>query len=115
MLEAFTRELPRALGVPPDRVILIFDADRKAIYAGLPAGTVRGCRTRAVLANQRLAQLARSAGLRVIDAEPVFRQHYAAGLGPLDRSPLDAHWNPAAHGLIAREVARVIEGSKATP
>ncbi len=115
LLEAFTRELPRALRVPPERVILVFDADRKAIYAGLPAGTVRGCRTRALLANQRLAELARAAGLHVIDADPVFRQHFEAGLGPLDRSPLDAHWNPAAHGLIAREVARVLGSAEATP
>lgn len=115
LLDAFARELPRALGVSPDHVILVFDADRKAIYAGLRAGAAGGCRTRAVLANERLVQLARSAGLQVIEAEPVFRQHFEAGRGPLDRSPLDAHWNPAAHDLIAREVARVMESPTAGP
>lgn len=115
LLEAFTRELPHALRLPPQRVILVFDADRKAIYAGLPPGAQRGCRTRAALANQRLVELARAAGLQVIEADPVFRQHFKAGLGPLDRSPLDAHWNPAAHDLMAREVARVIDPSKGSP
>jgi hypothetical protein len=111
LLEAFIAELPRALRLPPARVILVFDADRKAIYARQPAGTVRGCLTRAVLANRRLAELGRDAGLEVIDAEPLFRRHFEAGLGPLDRSPLDAHWNPAAHDLIAREVARVMQAA----
>jgi hypothetical protein len=115
LLEAFARGLPRALGLPPEKVILVFDADRKAIYAGLPAGAVRGCRTRATLANLRLAELARAAGLRVIEADPLFRRHFEAGLGPLDRSPLDAHWNPAAHELIAREVAGIIDPPKASP
>jgi hypothetical protein len=45
----------------------------------------------------------------VIDSDPVFRRHFSAGLGPVDRAPIDAHWNPAAHGLIAQEVARIIE------
>lgn len=108
LLRAFTAQLPRALGLPPERVILVFDADRRALYAGLPPGRVRGCRTRALLANLRLAELARAAGLRVVDTEPLFRRHFAAGGGPLDRSPLDAHWNPAAHRLVAGEVARVI-------
>jgi hypothetical protein len=115
LLRAFAAELPRALRVPAERVILVFDADRKAIYAGLPPGAVRGCRTRALLANVRLAELGRAAGMQVIDAEPVFRRHFEAGLGPLDRSPLDAHWNPAAHRLIAAEVARVIQAGGPAP
>jgi hypothetical protein len=107
LLEAFAGQLPPALGLPPRNVILVFDADRKRIYAG--SGTERACPTRALLANQRLAELARAAGMRVIDTEPVFRRHFQAGKGPLDRSPLDAHWNPAAHRLVAEAVARVIE------
>jgi hypothetical protein len=111
LLQAFARELPRALQLPPARIVLVFDADRRRIYAGFQPGSHAPCLNRAMLANQRLAELARAGGLRVIDTEPVFRRHFEAGLGPLDRSPLDAHWNPAAHRLIAREVARVIETS----
>jgi hypothetical protein len=106
LLQAFARELPRALQLPPSRVILVFDADRKRIYSG--AAPVPECRTREWLANQRLAALARASGIQVIETEPLFREHFESGLGPLDRSPLDAHWNPAAHRLVARHVAHAM-------
>ncbi|HUQ12058.1 MAG TPA: hypothetical protein VM146_17220 [Steroidobacteraceae bacterium] len=109
LLEAYVRALPEALRLPVDRVILVFDSDRRALYAGAGAGTPAHCRSRALLANERLAALAKTAGMRVIETAPLFRRHFAAGLGPLDRSPLDAHWNPAAHRLVAQEVARIIE------
>ena len=90
-------------------MILIFDSDRKAIYAGQSAAQRQGCPQRATLANDRLKELAAQSGLHVIDSDPVFRRQFSAGLGPLDRSPIDAHWNPAAHRLMAQEVARIIE------
>lgn len=109
LLEAFVHELPKALALPPGRVIMVFDSDRKAIYAGKTRAEVRKCLPRAAAANERLQKLAEQAGIRVIDSYPVFERHFAARKGPLDRSPLDAHWNPAAHRLMAQEVARVIE------
>jgi len=109
LLTAFSRELPRAAGVAPGRVILIFDSDRKAIYAGQSAAARQGCPQRATLANNRLKVLAARDGMHVIDSDPVFRRHFADGLGPVDRSPVDAHWNPVAHRLMARETARIIE------
>jgi hypothetical protein len=109
LLAAFARDLPPAAGLAADRVILVFDSDRKAIYAGKSAAERQGCPQRATLANDRLKELAAQSGLRVIDSDPVFRRHFAAGLGPVDRSPVDAHWNPAAHRLMAQEVARVID------
>ena len=109
LLESFAQDLPRQLRLPPAKVVLVFDADRKSIYAGSATGAASACKTRAVLANQRLAELARQAGMPVIDTEPLFRRHFEAGRGPLDRSPLDAHWNPAAHRLVAEAVAKVIQ------
>jgi hypothetical protein len=109
LLEGFTKSLASAAGVPPGHVILIFDSDRKAIYAGQSAAERQGCPQRATLANHRLKALAAQSGLQVIDSEPVFRRHFSAGLGPVDRSPIDAHWNPAAHRLMAQEVARIID------
>lgn len=109
LLAAFARELPAALGLPPGRVILIFDADRKAIYAGKTRDEARKCQARAARANQRLQELAAQTGIHVIDSYPVFQRHFAQRLGPLDRSPLDAHWNPAAHRLMAQEVARIVD------
>lgn len=109
LVEAFARELPVAAGLAPGRVILVFDSDRKAIYAGKSAAERQGCPQRATLANDLLKEVAAQNGLRVIDSDPVFRRHFAAGLGPVDRSPIDAHWNPAAHRLMAQEVARLID------
>jgi hypothetical protein len=109
LLEAFAKELAPAAGLDPGHVILVFDSDRKAIYAGQTAAERQGCPQRATLANDRLKELAALSGLHVIDSDPVFRRHFSAGLGPVDRAPIDAHWNPAAHGLIAQEVARIIE------
>ena len=109
LLAEFARELPAAIGLAPSRVILVFDADRKAIYAGKSQSQSRACPQRATLANDRLRKLAAQSGMQVIDGYPVFQRHFAAGSGRLDRSPVDAHWNPAAHRLIAREIARLIE------
>jgi hypothetical protein len=109
LLEAYAKALAPAAGLPPGHVILIFDSDRKAIYAGQTAAERQGCPQRASLANDRLKELAAQNGLRVIDSDPVFRRHFSAGLGPVDRAPIDAHWNPTAHRLLAQEVARIIE------
>ena len=109
LLQAFARELPRSLELSPPRIILVFDADRRRIYAGSKGAATPVCRAREPLSRDYLVARARAEGMQVIDAEPLFRQHFEAGLGPLDRSPLDAHWNPAAHRLVAREVARLIQ------
>ena len=109
LLAAFARGLPQAAGLKPANVILVFDSDRKAIYAGRSATQAQGCPQRATLANDRLKVIAAQRGIHVIDSDPVFRRHFSAGLGPVDRSPMDAHWNPAAHRLMAQEVARVID------
>jgi hypothetical protein len=109
LLQAFAHELPRALQLPPSRIILIFDGDRRRIYAGSKAAATPACRTREQLSRNYLMGLSRAQGMQVIDAEPLFLEHFEADRGPLDRSPLDAHWNPAAHRLVAREVARLIQ------
>ena len=109
LLAQFTQELPGALGLPPDRVILVFDSDRKAIYAGKTRDEARQCLARPALANERLQELAGQSGIHVIDSYGVFKRHFDGGHGPLDRSPLDAHWNAAAHRLMAREVAGIID------
>ena len=109
LLEEFARDLPVALGLPPERVILVFDSDRKAIYAGKTRAETRKCQARPARANDRLAKLAAGNGMHVIDSYPVFQRYFSERLGPLDRSPVDAHWNAAAHRLMAQEVARIIE------
>ena len=109
LLESYARALPAALGLPPGRIILVFDSDRRSLAAGAHAPKPARCPQRAVIANDRLREIATREGMRVIDSYPVFQRHVAAGLGPVDRSPSDAHWNAAAHRLMAREVARIID------
>jgi hypothetical protein len=109
LLAVFARELPAAIGLAPARVILVFDADRNAIYAGKAQSARNQCPQRATLANDRLKVLAANEGMRVIDSYPVFQRYFDSGRGRLDRSPIDAHWNPAAHRLMAQEIARLIE------
>jgi len=109
LLAQFTRELPAAIGLPPRRVILVFDSDRKAIYAGKTRDEARQCLSRPALANDRLQELAARSGMHVIDSYGAFKRHFDGGHGPLDRSPLDAHWNAAAHRLMAKEVAGIID------
>lgn len=109
LLDAFALRLPDALSLPPERVILVFDSDRKAIYAGKSQDEALRCAPRAAIANEFLKQLARDRGMAVIDSYPVFQEYYRRRGLPLDRGPLDPHWNPTAHRLMAREVARLIE------
>jgi hypothetical protein len=120
LIDAFVTGLPETLQLPPGRLILVFDADRRRIYReGIskkrsgPASS--RCQDRSSLANERLAARARDIGMHVVDTEPLFRRHFAQGRGPLDRSPLDAHWNPAAHRLVARAVADIIETADSGP
>ena len=111
LLEAFAHELPPAAG-------LAAGARDPGLRFGpqghlcRPIGRTarKDVRSAATLANDRLKELAAQSGLHVIDSDPVFRRHFAAGLGPVDRSPIDAHWNPAAHRLMAQEV-RVVDRS----
>jgi len=109
LLAQFAQALPPALGLSPDHVILVFDSDRKAIYAGKTRDEARQCLGRPALANDRLQVLAAQAGMHVIDSYDVFKRYFDQGHGPLDRSPIDAHWNAAAHRLMAREVAGIID------
>jgi len=109
LLETFARELPAALGLPPARVILVFDSDRQAIYSGKSRESAQRCRGRQGKANDRLMELAATAGMQVIDTFSLFQRHFAAGRGPVDRAPMDPHWNPEAHRIVAQEVARTID------
>ena len=103
----FVDALPRVLGLKPERVILVFDSDRKSIYAGTPAAATE-CPNVDQLARNRLMQLAGADGIHVIDSGPIFREYYATTHERLDFLPQDGHWNPTAHRLMADAVAQVI-------
>ena len=112
LTDGFIRALPAALDIPASHVILVFDSDRKSLYAGATPAAAVSCASRDELARRRLMQLARGNGLQVIDSYPVFQHYYAVTGRHVDYLPQDGHWNPAAHHLMALEVARVINASE---
>jgi hypothetical protein len=89
-------------------VILVFDADREAIYKPEMAQSGELCSTRDSLARRLLAEEAANYGIEVINMEPVFRTHFLKTGEHFDYLPVDGHWNGVAHRLAAKEVARYI-------
>lgn len=111
LIEEYASALPEALGLAASHVVLVFDSDRKAMYAGLSREAAEACPRRDVLARERLMSVAKADGLQVIDTDPIFRRYYAqTGLG-VDYMPYDLHWNATGHRLVAEEVARIINGT----
>ncbi len=108
LIAYFSDELPMRLHLPASRVILVFDADRDAIYRGEPELLWSRCASRDEQARRLLASRAAERGINVIDMDPVFRTYFASTGSHLDYSPVDAHWNGAAHILAAKEVAKII-------
>ena len=111
LVTAFAERLPAAYGLPPSRVILVFDSDRVELYRSRGTRTVSPCPTRDGVALHALAAAAASRGEHVIDMAPIFAAYYRGSGRRLDYSPIDYHWNAAAHALAAAEVARVINES----
>jgi hypothetical protein len=108
LIAYFADELPARLKLPSSHIILVFDTDRDAIYLGKSALAMGRCVNRDDQARRLLTTVAIRRGINVIDIDPVFRAYFALTGKYLDYSPIDAHWNGAAHILAAREVARVI-------
>ena len=115
LLTSYADSLPAAYGLPPSRVILVFDSDRAELYRSRGASSVNSCPTRDSIALGALAAAAASRGEHVIRMEPVFAAYYRATGRRLDYSPVDYHWNDVAHRLAAAEVARVITPTSAVP
>jgi len=111
LIEEYVSALPAALGLPNSHVIVVFDSDRRSIYAGLSRKAAEACPTRDLLARARMMSLARTAGLQVIDSYPIFQRYYEKTGQGVDYLPYDLHWNAAGHRLIADEVARIINAT----
>ncbi|MDP2370222.1 hypothetical protein [Rhodoferax sp.] len=78
------------------RLVIVMDADRRALYAG---------QARADPERERFMQLARAGGVIVVDAEPLVRAHLAKSPLKLDVGPQDGHLNALGVGLIMRAAA----------
>ncbi|NEX93997.1 hypothetical protein [Caulobacter sp. 17J65-9] len=94
IVPAFLADLRASL--PPERVTLVFDADRRAIADGAaPAYPPERAR---MIADARLS------GFTVVDLDPAFRNQRARDARKVDYAPLDGHWNALGHQVAAAAV-----------
>jgi hypothetical protein len=102
LIDGWVAALPQALHLPPERTVLVFDSDRYLLYLTKP---LRICPEHDALARDRLQERARALGISVVDTRELFVHDWEAHHVPLDRLPVDGHWNPRAHKMVADEVA----------
>ena len=115
LLVQYADSLPTSYGLPPSRVILVFDSDRAELYRSHGANAVSRCPTRDIVALGTLAAAAASRGIHVIRTEQIFAAYYQSTGRRLDYSPIDYHWNDVAHRLVAAKVAGVINQATLHP
>lgn len=97
-------ELPAALGLPPECIVLLMDSDRYAIYKAQLASP----RKDSPEVRQHFITQAKQFGFKVRDLDPVFRQLYAQNHTKFDYWPMDRHWNKIGHGVGADEAYRLL-------
>ena len=97
-------ELPPALGLPPECIVLLMDSDRYAIYNAQSASP----RKDSPKVWQHFITEAEQLGFKVRDLDHVFRQLYAQDHVKFDHWPTDRHWNKVGHGVGADEAYRLL-------
>lgn len=107
-VESWLAQIGPALKLAPKQIVLLFDADRDAIYRSVdsPKLSPTGCQSVDKQTLNHLRIKAQAAGFQVINGAPLFEAAYRADRAQLDYSPADRHWNPKAVNLLADEVAR---------
>lgn len=90
--EFFRRIKPHVAG----RLVLVVDADRRALMKGQIPDDPR---------RERFMARARTAGATVIDTQPLYQAHFAHSQLSLELSPQDGHFNPLTVRLLAVAVA----------
>jgi hypothetical protein len=97
VIDAFFRDLPTIVGLPPDRVLFTLDGFRYPDNEAGGRGTYFDLMRRAFLSKSS------SLGYEVIDLDPDFFQHYAAHVQRFEY-PHDGHWNEIGHGVAAKAI-----------
>lgn len=95
--DSLLAELPAALGLPPECIVLLMDSDRYAIYKAQLASPRKDLPE----VRQHFITQAQKQGFKVRDLEPVFRQLYEQDHIKFDHWPIDRHWNKVGHGVGA--------------
>lgn len=81
------------------RLVIVIDSDRGALFKGL---------LKPDLSRARFIELARAAGVIVIDTEPLFQTHFARSVLKLDVGPYDGHFNALGVYLITQAAAKAL-------
>jgi hypothetical protein len=107
----YVDELPRALGLKPDKLVLVFHTHIGGIYDRVerrhPARS-GDCPQLDELALAELRRLAALRGMKLLDATAILENHYRTYRRPLGFEPVDSHWNAMSTALIAREIASLL-------
>ena len=96
-LDAFFRDVPERVGLPPDRVLFTLDGFRSAAAAQAGAGTFFDLMRRAFI------ERAAAHGYEVIDLDARFIPRHAR-TGESFEFFDDNHWNGLGHGVAAEAV-----------
>ena len=97
IIDAFFRDLPNLLELPPHRVTFTLDGFR---YPDVAAGSGESyfARMRSIFRDSALAQ-----GYEVIDLDPAFFERHRQ-TGERFEYTRDGHWNPAGHEVAFQAV-----------
>ena len=98
VIDAFLAELPQRAGLPAERIVLVVDGLRTALYEPERAEALSDSYFATMRRN--LIERAQRAGHPALDMHPVFAEHYARNGGRFE-FPDDGHWNALAHGIAA--------------
>lgn len=96
-LDAFFRDVPERVGLPPERVLFTLDGFRSTAAAQAGAGTYFDLMRRAFL------ERAVAHGYEVIDLDTKFVPRHARTAESFEFVD-DSHWNGAGHGVAAEAV-----------
>lgn len=97
VIDAFFRDLPQVVGLPPERVTFTMDGFR------YPDEAVKGAGTYFDLMRRAFREKAEAKGYEVIDTDPLFFSHFRQHAQRFEDSR-DHHWNATAHGIIANAI-----------
>jgi hypothetical protein len=96
-INAFFRDLPKYTGLQPDRIIFTMDGFRYPDAASAGKGSYFD------IMRTVFRKTAETLGYEVIDMDPLFFADFRLHGGRFEY-PRDAHWNPAAHALVAKAI-----------
>ncbi|MFT4100943.1 MAG: hypothetical protein QM674_07880 [Burkholderiaceae bacterium] len=107
-IDRYVAELPDALKLPPERIVMVFNRNPYAtlIYDPIdrPASVAPPCPSRDSLALDRLERVAGERGVRIVDTTPMLLDEYRRHRRLLDFTPVDRHWNGRTISLVAASI-----------